>query len=149
MDFGDLFKMGAEAIRNNSDDATTSLDTESISSAIGSLLQGNNGSFDLSNIMSGLSSNNQLGEIVNSWLGSGENMPIDANGITQLLGSDKVQEFASNLGLSSESASQALADALPQVVDQATSQDSNLVSQVLDQVGGVDGAMSMFKKMFG
>ena len=148
MDFNDLFKMGAELIQNNSDDATTSLDMDSISSAIGGLLQGSDGNLDLSGIMSSLSNGN-LSEIVNSWLGNGENMPIDTDQITQLLGSDKVEEFASSLGLSFDSASQALSDALPQVIDKATAGEDNLVSQMLDQVGGVDGAMDMFKKMFG
>jgi len=148
MDFNDLFKMGAELIQNNSDDATTSLDADSISNAIGGLLQGSDGNLDLSGIMSSLADSN-LGEIVNSWLGNGENMPIDADQITQLLGSDKVEEFASSLGLSFESASQALSDALPQVIDKATTGEDNLVSQMLEQVGGVDGAMDMFKKMFG
>jgi len=148
MDFNDLFKMGAELIQNNSDDATTSLDADSISNAIGGLLQGSDGNLDLSGIMSSLADSN-LGEIVNSWLGNGENMPIDADQITQLLGSDKVEEFASSLGLSFESASQALSDALPQVIDKATSGEDNIVSQMLEQVGGVDGAMDMFKKMFG
>jgi len=148
MDFNDLFKMGAELIQNNSDDATTSLDADSISSAIGSLLQGSDGGLDLGNIVSSLSNGN-LGEIVNSWLGNGENMPIDASQITELLGSDKVEEFASSLGLNFDSASQALADALPQVIDKATSGEDSIVSQMLDQVGGVDGAMDMVKKMFG
>ena len=148
MDFNDLFKMGAELIQNNSDDATTSLDADSISSAIGRLLQGSDGGLDLGNIVSSLSNGN-LGEIVNSWLGNGENMPIDASQITELLGSDKVEEFASSLGLNFDSASQALADALPQVIDKATSGEDSIVSQMLDQVGGVDGAMDMLKKMFG
>jgi len=149
MDFNNLFQMGAEAIKNNSDDATTSLDTGAITGAIGNLLQGSNGSLDLSSIMSSISSNSSLSEIVSSWIGSGENMPIDPSQITQLLGEDKVQEFASNLGLSGESASLALADALPQLVDKATSADNDMMSQMLEQVGGVDGAMGMFKKVFG
>jgi uncharacterized protein YidB (DUF937 family) len=148
MDFNDLFKMGAELIQNNSDDATTGLDMDSISSAIGGLLQGSDGNLDLSGIIGNLADSN-LGGIVNSWLGNGENLPIDASQITDLLGSDKIEEFASSLGLSFDSASQALSDALPQVIDKATSGEDNLVSQMLEQVGGVDGAMDMFKKMFG
>ena len=147
MDFNDLFKMGAELIQNNSDDATTSLDTNSISSAIGGLLQGNDGNLDLSGIMSSLSNGN-LSEIVNSWLGNGENMPIDTAQITQLLGADKVEEFASSLGLSFDSASQALSDALPQVIDKATTGEDNIVSQMLSQVGSVEDAMNIFNKMF-
>jgi uncharacterized protein YidB (DUF937 family) len=148
MDFNDLFKMGAELIQNNSDDATTSLDTDSIASSIAGLLQGSDGNLDLSGIMSSLANGN-LSDVVNSWLGNGENMPIDRDGIVELLGSDKVEEFASNLGLSFDSATQALSDALPQVVDRATSGEDDIVSQMLEQVGGVDGAMDMLKKMFG
>jgi len=140
--------MGAELIQNNSDDATTSLDTDSIASSIAGLLQGSDGNLDLSGIMSSLANGN-LSDVVNSWLGNGENMPIDRDGIVELLGSDKVEEFASNLGLSFDSATQALSDALPQVVDRATSGEDDIVSQMLEQVGGVDGAMDMLKKMFG
>jgi len=41
-----------------------------------------------------------------------------------------------------------LADALPQVVDQATSGENSMVDQMLTQVGGEGGAMNMLGKMF-
>jgi uncharacterized protein YidB (DUF937 family) len=63
-----------------------------------------------------------------------------------LLGSEKISQFAEQLGLSSESAAQALADALPQVVDQATSDGGDIVSQML---GGLGNPMDMLGKMFG
>ncbi|PTB83339.1 hypothetical protein C9926_03465, partial [Sulfurovum lithotrophicum] len=94
-------------------------------------------------------SQNGLGEIVGSWLGNGENASISMDQITDLLGSDKVSEFASNLGLSEESAKAALADALPQVVDQATSGEGGIMDEMLAQVGGSKGAMDMLGKMFG
>ena len=68
--------------------------------------------------------------------------------ITDLLGSDKISEFASSLGLSEESAKGALAEALPQVVDQATQGDGNIMEEMLAQVGGTGGAMDMLGKMF-
>jgi len=56
MDLTDLLKMGAEAIQNNSDEATTGLDSDALTGALGSLLGGGtDGGIDLSNIMSGLS----------------------------------------------------------------------------------------------
>lgn len=143
----DLLKVGGQLIQGNSDDATTGLDIGDIAGALGGLLGNSEGGLDLSTLVSGLSENG-LGEIVGSWLGNGENAAISPDQITDLLGSDKISEFASQLGLSEESAKGALADALPQVVDQATSGENSIVNDMLAQVGGASGAMDMLGKMF-
>jgi len=148
MDLTDLLKVGATLIQGNSDDATTGLDTDSITNALGSLLGNGEGGLDLSSIVSSMTSGGGLSEVVGSWLGNGENMPISVDSITDLLGSDKISEFASSLGLSEESAKGALADALPNVVDQATSGGDSILDTMLDQVGGAEGAMNMLGKMF-
>ena len=146
MDFSDLLKQGAELIQSNSDDATTNLDIDSISKALGNIFGGENG-FDLSSIISKVT-DGDLGETISSWLGSGENMPISMDSITDLLGSDKISEFASQLGLSEDSAKGALSDAIPNLVDKASSGDDSLIGSMLEKVGGVDGAMDMIGKMF-
>lgn len=148
MDFNKLFEMGAELIRNNDDEATTGLDIGDIAGALGDLFGGEDGGADLSGIVSRLSEGG-LGEVVSSWIGNGENLPIDADTITDLLGSEKISEFASRLGIGEESAGRALADALPNIVDQATNADEGLLGNLLESVGGVDGAMDMMKKFFG
>ena len=148
MDLNELFQMGAQLIQNNNDDATTGLDLDNVANAIGSLIQNEDGGRDLSTFVSGLSENG-LGEIVGSWLGNGENKTIDPEQVSTLLGSEKVSQFASQLGLEEGSALQALADALPQVIDQATSGEGSIVDQMLEQVGGAEGAMGMLGKMFG
>ena len=147
MDLTELLKMGASAIQGNSDDATTGLDGDSITNALGSLLGGENG-LDLSSIVSNMTNGEGLSEIVGSWLGNGENMPISMDSITDLLGSDKISEFASSLGLSEDSAKGALSDVLPNLIDQATSGENSLVDTMLEQVGGASGAMDMLGKMF-
>jgi len=148
MDLTELLKMGAGMIQGNSDDATTGLDTDVISNALGNLLGGGaDGGLDLGSLVSGLSENG-LGSIVGSWLGSGDNESISLDSITDLLGADKISEFASSLGLSEDSAKGALADALPNVIDKATEGEGSLVEDLLAQVGGVDGAMGMLGKMF-
>ena len=148
MDLTELLKMGADAIQGNSDDATTGLDSNAITDALGSLLGGGtDGGIDLSNIMSGLSENG-LGSIVGSWLGTGENESISMDSITDLLGADKVSEFASSLGLSEDSAKGALSDMLPDVIDKATSGEGSIIDNMLAQVGGTEGAMNMLGKMF-
>ena len=148
MDLMDLLKVGGSLIQGNSDDATTGLDVGDIANALGRLLGNSEGGLDLSSLVGGLASNG-LGDIVGSWLGNGENAAISPDQITDLLGSDKISEFASSLGLSEESAKGALADALPQVIDQATSGEGGMVDDMLAQVGGAKGAMDMLGKMFG
>jgi len=148
MDLMDLLKVGGSLIQGNSDDATTRLDVGDIAGALGGLLGNSEGGLDLSSLVGGLASNG-LGDIVGSWMGNGENASISPDQITDLLGSDKISEFASSLGLSVDSAKGALADALPQVVDQATSGEGGMLDDMLANVGGPKGAMDMLGKMFG
>ena len=147
MDLTELFKMGASLIQGNSDDSTTGLDADDIANALNSLISNDAGGLDLAALVGGLSQNG-LGAIVGSWLGNGENASISMDQITDLLGSDKISAFASELGVSEESAKGALVDSLPQVVDQATSGESTIMDEMLAQAGGPQGAMDMLSKMF-
>ena len=147
MELMDLLKVGASMIQGNSDDATTGLDVDDIANALNKLIGNGKGGLDLGALVGGLSQNG-LGEIVGSWLGNGENKSISVDQITELLGSDKISEFASQLGLSDDSAKSALTDSLPQVVDQATSGEGSIMDEMLAQVGGPQGAMDMLSKMF-
>ena len=147
MDLTELFKMGASLIQGNSDDSTTGLGTDDIANALNSLISNDAGGLDLAALVGGLSQNG-LGAIVGSWLGNGENASISMDQITDLLGSEKISAFASQLGLSEESAKGALVDSLPQVVDQATTGESTIMDEMLAQVGGSQGAMDMLGKMF-
>jgi len=156
MDISELLSVGANLIQNNSDDATTGLDSDMITNALGSLLGGDasGGSLDIGAILGSIggagAGAGSLMEIASSWLGSGDNMSIDSSQIGDLLGSDKIGQFAEQLGISRESAKQALADSLPEVVNQATPEgDSDMLGNLLAQVGGVEGAMGMMGKLFG
>ncbi len=144
MELTDLLKMGASLIEGNSDSATTGLDIGKIANAMKGLIANSDGSLDLAAIVGSLSKNG-LGEIVGSWLGQGENKSIAPDDIATLLGNDKVNAFAQELGIDEVSAKRALADALPQVVDKATSDENNVIDQML---GGSDNAMEMLSKMF-
>ena len=147
MDLMSLLKVGAGVIQGNSDESTSGLDVGDITSALGGLLSNREGGLDLASLMSGLSGNG-LSDIVGSWLGNGENSAISTDQIGDLLGVDKVTEFASKLGISEESAKGALADMLPSVVDKATSGEGSIVDDMLSQVGGAGNAMDMLGKMF-
>ena len=60
-----------------------------------------------------------LGEHVQSWIGSGSNMPISADQIKQALGNDKVRELATHFNLDPDKISDLLANFLPKTVEQA------------------------------
>lgn len=147
MELMDLLKAGGALIQGNNDDATTGLDIDDIANALNNLVGNGQGNIDLVKFVGGLSQNG-LGEIVGSWLGNGENKSISIEQITTLLGSDNVASFASELGISQESAAGALSDAIPQVVDKATAGEGTIMDEMLAQVGGPSGAMDMLGKMF-
>lgn len=63
---------------------------------------------------------NGLGEIVNSWVSTGKNLPVTPNQIEQGLGSDVLKQLAGQAGLSSDATKTQLAGLLPNLVDKLT-----------------------------
>jgi uncharacterized protein YidB (DUF937 family) len=63
-----------------------------------------------------------LAGVVDSWVSTGGNLPISADEITHVLGSDRLGSLARGLGLSQGDLSSRLTELLPQVVDRLTPQ---------------------------
>lgn len=61
-----------------------------------------------------------LGDVVNSWISTGKNLPISADQIQNVLGGDQIKNLASKLGISTDQVSGQLAGLLPQVIDKLT-----------------------------
>ena len=61
-----------------------------------------------------------LGDIVNSWISTGQNLPISAEQIQSVLGSSEVQGLAVRAGIDPQAAMAAIAQILPRLVDKAT-----------------------------
>jgi uncharacterized protein YidB (DUF937 family) len=61
-----------------------------------------------------------LGDVIGSWVGSGQNAPINADQLSQVLGNDAIGDIASKLGMDSSQAGGLLAQVLPSIVDQLT-----------------------------
>ncbi len=87
-----------------------------------------------------------LGDIVNSWVANGQNLPVSGEQIESVLGGSALQDLAAQLGVSPQQASGSLADVLPQLIDQLTPngevpQGGNVLSQGLDLLkkGGLFG----------
>jgi uncharacterized protein YidB (DUF937 family) len=61
-----------------------------------------------------------LGDTMKSWISLGQNLPITADQIRQVLGSDKVKELAATVGLPADKIAELLAQHLPQAIDKVT-----------------------------
>jgi uncharacterized protein YidB (DUF937 family) len=61
-----------------------------------------------------------LGDIVNSWVGTGANMPATPAQIQQGLGAQAIGQIAKSTGLSQNDVASQLSSILPQVIDKLT-----------------------------
>ncbi|CAN5179933.1 YidB family protein [soil metagenome] len=61
-----------------------------------------------------------FGDQVKSWIGTGQNLPISAQQLQEVLGSDMVKQLATRFGIPVDQLSTVLAQVLPAVVDQAS-----------------------------
>ncbi len=61
-----------------------------------------------------------MGGLVSSWVSTGQNLPISADQIQSVLGSEQVKELAAKAGISPDVVSSHLAQLLPMLVDKLT-----------------------------
>jgi uncharacterized protein YidB (DUF937 family) len=61
-----------------------------------------------------------FGEQVKSWLGNGQNLPITAEQLQQVLGSDTVKQLAARFNIPVDQLAKVLAQQLPVAVDHAS-----------------------------
>jgi uncharacterized protein YidB (DUF937 family) len=61
-----------------------------------------------------------LGDQVKSWIGNGQNLPITAEQLQQVLGSDTVKQLAAKFNIPVDQITQILAQQLPNAVDHAS-----------------------------
>ena len=134
--------IAAIATKLLNDNTGLSLDAATVNSALSGLIGDGQGGIDLAGLAGKMSQNGDLGAVLSSWLGDGANSAISGDSIASLFGQADISKFASQLGVDPATATQGLANALPGVVDQASSGGS-----LLDSVGGVDGLMGMAKSL--
>jgi uncharacterized protein YidB (DUF937 family) len=61
-----------------------------------------------------------LGDVINSWVGSGPNKPVSPNQLGPALGPDIIKTLAQRSGLSEEELTRQLSQVLPGLVDKLT-----------------------------
>ncbi len=143
MNLNDLLKLGAQVFQKSdlSGKAGSNLDPGSIIAAITGLTGGKG--FDIGSIINKLDIGG-LGDISKTWLGDGTNGSISPNQVVDVMGKDKIADFAAQLGLSPDEAAGGLSEALPQMIDKGSSGGS-----LLDSLGGMDDVIGLAGKLFG
>lgn len=86
-----------------------------LGSAIG-LLQGQGG---LEGLM-GLFASKGLGDIIGSWVGTGNNLPVSPNQITSVFGEDTMKNMATKHGTDTNTFTSKITELLPNVIDKLT-----------------------------
>ena len=81
-----------------------------------------------------------LGEVIGSWISTGQNLPISAEQLQSVLGSGVMSSLAQQTGLSQGDLAGPLAQILPQVVDRLTP-DGQLPQGGLGDVGSLLGQL--------
>ncbi len=127
---------------------------DQLGQAVGGMLGGNSGQNPLMQALTGLLGQNSsvgglaglvqtfqkngLGEIVNSWVSTGKNLPVTPQQIQQGLGGDLLSQLATKAGISTETAGTQLAGLLPDLVDKLTPTGKI-------EAGGLDQLLKMFQ----
>jgi uncharacterized protein YidB (DUF937 family) len=114
-------------------------DVGKLKDALGGLV-GEGSKLDIGGLLKGMQEGG-LADVAKSWLGDGENAGISADQVQNLIGADKIKEMAAKVGSDAGSLVEGLKNALPQMVDKASS-GGNL----LDSIGGLGGLTDMAKK---
>lgn len=80
-----------------------------------------------------------LGDVVQSWIGTGANQPISADQVQQALGHGPLNELAQQVGGSSSDLARQLAQLLPGLVDKLTPDGQLPQGGLPDAIGALGG----------
>lgn len=86
---------------------------------LGEVMGNSSGQGTLSSIVAKLEQAG-FGDQVKSWIGTGQNLPISAQQLQQVLGNDTVRQLAARYNIPVDQISQILAQQLPAAVDHAS-----------------------------
>jgi uncharacterized protein YidB (DUF937 family) len=81
-----------------------------------------------------------LGDLVNSWVSTGQNLPVSPDQVQHVLGTEQVQQVAANAGIPAQLASSKLAEYLPMIIDKLTPN-----GQMPEQSGLLESGLNLLK----
>jgi uncharacterized protein YidB (DUF937 family) len=115
------------------------VDMAQLTNALGGMLQNTGG---VGGLMTAFQQQG-AGDLIQSWIGTGQNLPVQAETLVNVLGGDRLKALAEQLGVSPEVATTALTQVLPTVIDKLTPNGS---AQEGDQ--GLSGLGSLIGSFF-
>jgi uncharacterized protein YidB (DUF937 family) len=80
-----------------------------------------------------------LGDVVGSWVGTGQNLPVQPEQLGNALGQDTISSMAGQLGMNNNDLLGQLSQMLPQVVDKLTPQGQVPQGDLSSMLGGLLG----------
>jgi uncharacterized protein YidB (DUF937 family) len=84
-----------------------------------------------------------LGDVISSWISTGENKPVSPNQIENVLDNNTINSITSKLGIEKNDLMGQLSNLLPQVVDKLTPDgkvpEGNILDKGMDLLGGLFG----------
>jgi uncharacterized protein YidB (DUF937 family) len=96
----------------------------------------------LKKVLGGMRSSG-LSSQADSWVGTGENHPIQAHEVSQVLGADQIAEIAQRLGVPEDRAAEVIAEVLPSAIDHLTPEGVEPEDQ------SIDSALGQLKSLWG
>ena len=114
-----LFSQIASAALGSLLSSSTASGQSAVSHVLTDLIQNHGSGNGLAGLVQQLAASG-LGPQVQSWIGTGANLPVSGDQIQQALGSEKIQQLAQQVGLDPAQLSGALAHLLPHAIDQLT-----------------------------
>ncbi|SRR6056297_216055 len=143
MNIQELLKIGAQAFQSGvSDQLSSSLSLDTVMDALAGLMPGEGKNVDLAALV-GVMQGGGLAAMAESWLGDGGNQGIGREQLVELFGRNSIRSFAGKLGLDEGAALSGLQEAVPVMVDKASS------GGALESIGGLSGAIGLAGKLFG
>ncbi|KAE8178129.1 YidB family protein [Photobacterium carnosum] len=148
MDIAKILEIGAQLF-SQSQANTNGLSQGSIVSALSRLLGGdeNGQGINFEQLLSSIDGAG-LANVLQSWLGNGENHAISVDDITNIFSGSQLSDFANELNIPEQEAKTGLSEALPSMVDNA-SPAGEIAGELLNAVGGVSGLFNIAASLFG
>ncbi len=82
-----------------------------------------------------------MGDVVSSWISTGKNLPVSAQQIENVFGSDTINGLASKLKMNPADLSGKISDLMPQVVDKLTPDGKIPEGDILQQGKNILGSL--------
>lgn len=84
---------------------------------------------------------NGLGDVISSWIGTGNNIPVSPNQLEKVLDNNTINSVSSKFGIEKNDLLGSLSNLLPQVVDKLTPDgkmpEGDILSQGMNMLGGL------------